>query len=130
MLRFIIDGYNLLNKIPRPENLTLRRQRQFLISFLESFKAGMSARNQVAVVFDGKSQFSFDPAPQGKIKVIFSRDEDADALIKRIVDDDKDVKSLVVVSDDKEIVRYARAQGADFEGIGEFLRRVNRANNE
>ena len=126
MLHFIIDGYNLLNKIPRFKTRPLRRQRESLIGFLEGFKAAISPRNQISVVFDGKSRFSFDHVPQTNVKVIFSRDEEADALIKRMVDEAGAVKSLVVVSDDRQITRYARAKGAGFEGSRQFLSRTHK----
>lgn len=53
-------------------------------------------------------------------KALFSQDESADDCIKRMLDEARDIKTYVVVSDDKDIVLYARALGAKVMSVKEF----------
>jgi hypothetical protein len=57
--------------------------------------------------------------------VIFS-DGSADDKIKLMVEEDQERRSCVVVSDDKEIVLYARALGARAMGVRAFTSKPGR----
>jgi predicted RNA-binding protein with PIN domain len=125
MLHFIIDGYNLINRIPRCKNLALYQQRKFLLSLLDCFKLTMSQRNKITVVFDGSSKVDLSHHSKGQVDVVFSKGQDADSLIKGMVDQARNVKSLVVVTDDKSIIYYARSKGTHLESTKSFLSAVS-----
>jgi predicted RNA-binding protein with PIN domain len=75
--------------------------------------------NQVTVVFDGHpDHFGF--TAQEEIRVIFSDGCSADDTIKRMVEEDRDPKNCVVVSDDKDIFIYARSLGARIMSVASF----------
>lgn len=121
MLHFIVDGYNLINKIPEFSNLLLIRQRKRLVSLLEDFKYKISSRNKITVVFDGKKEVYSKSSQETKIGVLFSKDEDADSLIKKMTDKAKYPNSLIVVTDDKELTAYIKSNGARHKSTQEFL---------
>ncbi|MBN2120003.1 MAG: NYN domain-containing protein [Candidatus Omnitrophica bacterium] len=126
MLHFIVDGYNLINKIPRIENTPLKERRDFLLSLLQGFKGTLSPRNKITVIFDGSSKISFKTGPSGSLAVLFSKNEDADSLIKRIIEQAKSPKSFVVVTDDRDIISYTRSRGAKGESTQAFLSRISK----
>lgn len=82
------------------------------------YKPQGNLANGVTVVFDGSQEFSGTQVIHG-MKVVFSRGQSADELIKRIVEE-YPKKSVVVVSDDKDIKLYVRALGASVLSVNDF----------
>ncbi|MCK5580228.1 MAG: NYN domain-containing protein [Candidatus Omnitrophica bacterium] len=117
---FIIDGYNVIKRIPELADRTLEDGRSSLIHFLEIHRPQGSLKNDVIVVFDGRSDV-WGPQKASFVKVFFTSDETADEKIKRMVDGHPNKKSVVVVTEDREIQYYVRASGAKVLGVYEFL---------
>ena len=122
----VIDGYNLIHRTPqlRPGSTrTLRESRDKLLNLLTWMMGGDSAR--FIVVFDGESGSGGRDGsiPGGRIDVRWSQPpENADLLIRRIVEDQMDrVDRLTVVTADLEVARHARAMGADISLSDLFL---------
>jgi hypothetical protein len=118
-LHFIIDGYNLVKhrsfKIPS----NIHDPRFALIQFLRTDKPCGSPKNRVTIVFDGYSgDFSLRDL---EFEVIFSCDSSADERIKKMMESSPSPKSLVVVSDDRQIRDFSRICGVASWGIEEFL---------
>jgi predicted RNA-binding protein with PIN domain len=61
------------------------------------------------------------PPQSPGIRVIFSYEETADDVIKRLVDDAPNVRSLVIITDDKAIRYYSRAAGAGIKSVKDFF---------
>jgi hypothetical protein len=118
-LHFIIDGYNLVKHrsfIPPPG---IRDSRFALIQFLRINKPCGSPKNKVTIIFDG---YSGDFSLSGlEFEVIFSCEDSADERIKKIMEKDPLPKSLIVISDDRQIRDFARLCGVVSLGIEEFL---------
>jgi len=85
--------------------------------------------NQVTVVFDGhpdhfgwKGTVPLSSRGQSPldIRVIFSDGCSADDQIKLMVEEDRDPKNCVVVSNDKDIFIYARSLGARVMSVEAF----------
>ncbi len=76
----------------------------------------------MTVVFDGKEEFSSFQSVHG-IKVIFSKGESADDVIRNIVEASPK-KKFVVVSNDKGIKFYVRALGAQVLSVQEFIGKI------
>jgi predicted RNA-binding protein with PIN domain len=74
----------------------------------------------VTIVFDGKEEF-FGSHASGHVRVFFSKGQSADDLIKKMVEQFGQKKSIVVVSNDKDITLYVRALGASVLSVKEFL---------
>lgn len=129
MLHFIVDGYNLINKIPEFKNLLLGSKRKRLVSLLEDFKYEISARNKITVVFDGKKDIYYRPTTDSKISVLFSKDEDADSLIKKMTDKAEHSNSLVIVTDDRALAKYVKSCGARHKSTHSFLEEIAKKKN-
>jgi len=149
-LQLILDGYNIIHsteyeaviaarKLPsvqqrrsdeRSEKLScqmpeliqaeLSDQRKLLIEWIDQKRPQGSLKNSVTVVFDGhKSVWSKrDEVP---IKVLFSQDQTADDVIKQLVEDAQQPKSIIVITDDRTLQYAVRALGAKVKSVKEFL---------
>ena len=122
-LRFIIDGYNLLNHPHlNLKGKTVSPARAILFLIRRNSLTG-SVKNKVTVVFDGYPPGGEDqPAEGDHERVVFSRVISADEKIKKIVEESAGRKEIVVVSDDKEIIFYIKSLGARAMGVEEFLK--------
>ncbi len=124
-LHYFIDGYNLIWAVENFGGGKLQDQREKLLKFLEAARPAGSAVNQVTVVFDGQEDVD-SPPWRGSVKVIFSKGEDADAVIKRSVDAMANGRNAVVVTDDRDIQKWVRASKAKVLSCKEFLREALR----
>jgi predicted RNA-binding protein with PIN domain len=122
-LHLLIDGYNVIRKIPCLAASSLEAEREALVRFIEERRPQGSSRNSVTVVFDGSEDVCGWPAMGGTVRVLFSRGESADDLIKRLIEQDAGVKEAVLVSDDMELVRFARHSGAQAWSVAMFAAR-------
>ncbi len=91
-----------------------------MLNWIDLTRPQGSVRNSVTVVFDGKDGF-FSSHGSASVKVIFSKGQSADDLIKEIVERSPLKKNWVVVSNDKEIKLYVRALGAQVLPVKEFV---------
>ena len=113
-LHLIIDGYNIIRQSKRLSALDQRDielGRHGLLHLLVPYK---KLRNhQITVVFDGRDALAYYAAQdqyQG-IRIRFSRaPELADDVIKELVT--KERERAVVVTSDRELMRFAQEKGA------------------
>lgn len=103
---------------------SLEDGRQALVGFIERQKPQGSARNQVTIVFDGKPGMYGFPVV-GEVSVVFTEYETADDLIKYKVDEARNKKEIVVVTDDKQLLLYVRALGAGVMAVDEFIKKAD-----
>jgi predicted RNA-binding protein with PIN domain len=120
VLYYIIDGYNLMHKIPGLINLELHQAREELLDLIKVYN--LCGKNKVTVVFDGRSDVV---APHHKTKfiVLFSEGESADSLIIRLASKMDNPKNVRVVTDDKSIARKIRQSDARHLSIANFLKK-------
>ena len=119
-LHYLIDGYNVIKQVSFLTSKKLQHGRDGLVNFIETYKPHGSSRNQVTIVFDGQDDV-VSPCLSGVIRVIFSKGCSADDVIKKKVEYAKNPKTIVVVSDDKEIKFYCRSIGAKVLAVKEFI---------
>ena len=100
MLLYLIDGYNLLYSSFREwiEKFGLENARQFLINFLRSYK------RKFIIVFDGREEYPSYPMEN----VIFTKGKSADEYIKNFIKNCENKDEIIVVSNDKSIINYAK----------------------
>ena len=122
-LHYLIDGYNVINKIDDLIDQNLETQRESFLSLIERKSPQGARRNKVTVVFDGQINVC-SPKRLGEIAVIFSKGETADDWIKRFVCDASNKKSIIVVTDDNEIRRAIRQEGAQICSANAFLSKI------
>jgi len=125
-LHYIIDGYNVVNKVSFLKNKGLREARDGLLNFIEINHPQGSSTNNITVVFDGREDV-FDFETKHNFGVVFTKGQSADDYIKDFVDKSTHKKSIIVVSEDKEVIFYCRPQGAKILTVGEFMGKPSKA---
>ncbi len=124
--RVVIDGYNLVYKLPELVRLLdseLERARDRLVEMLAEFGA---LRNvDVTVVFDGRG-LRFVPHGAGLragVEIIFSRtSQTADQEIANLLAHAENPRSWTVVSSDRSVALHARDYGAKAVSAESFAR--------
>lgn len=125
-LTYVIDGYNITNHPAFSRSLPPGNRGDHRIALLDLIRINKltgSNKNRVVVVFDGHPDQNSEGLGAGRlgIEVIFSRQKTADERIMKIVQESSNPKVLVVVSDDKEIRYFAKANRAKVMGVEEFV---------
>lgn len=115
MLVYIIDGFNVVHKIPHVKQSATPRED--LIKHIKKNKLTGSKNNKVIVVFDG----GFHDLGEKEFEVIFSGDRSADELIKQRLDKIKIKSEVIVVSDDKQIREFTIKARAKSYRVQAFL---------
>jgi len=119
MLYFIIDGYNLIKRNHKFDGDTLPKSRRKVLLFIRRYAD--LRKERFIVVFDGKEGVAYSHTENEGIKVKFSQAETADDYIKKIVSRHRHSNQLVVVSDDKDIVEFARRKRARIFSTRKFI---------
>jgi predicted RNA-binding protein with PIN domain len=125
-LHIIIDGYNLIRQSPRLSDLDrqdIQHGREALIDYLAAYRKVKG--HPITVVFDGTAAPHFSQRRDRRqgIEIRFSRSgEQADGVIKKMAAHEKE--KAVVVSSDREVARFAQAQGATALDSEEFEDRM------
>ncbi len=119
-LHYIIDGYNVIKNSFFSSAVNLNESRLSLIRFIEDKKPQGSLKNKVTIIFDGSPGVS-GPAINSICEVFFTKGESADEKIKRLVSASPNPRTVIVVTDDREIRLFIRAIGAHPLGTKEFL---------
>ncbi len=117
--RYLIDGNNLIWKIPRLAKLQKadkQAAREHLIPLLDRKFA--RSGTTVTVYFDG---FQDGELRSSKVKIKYSNDRSADGLIIEEIERSKNPRTLCVVSSDHEIQNLAKVCGAKIIKSEEFF---------
>ncbi|MBF0121892.1 MAG: NYN domain-containing protein [Candidatus Omnitrophica bacterium] len=117
---FLIDGYNVIRQISSLDDKSLEGGRAWLVRFIQDNGPQGSLRNPVTVVFDGQEGISFSDFPSG-VKVVFSRGESADDVIKRLIEESSTPRDIVLVTDDRDLLYFCRTLGAEIWSVDRFL---------
>jgi predicted RNA-binding protein with PIN domain len=126
---YIIDGYNLIHKIPKFKNAieqSLEYSRNLLISFLKMHQS--SKRVNITLVFDGDNVGYTEVPTQStkRLKIIYSNSpEKADPLIKRLILKVKNKKSLTLISADNDLINFCKTHGASVLSPEKFFYQAN-----
>lgn len=112
-----------MHQVPVLTLKTPEDQRYGLIRFIEQKKPQGSLKNKVTIVFDGRAGRGGRPE-SSVVEIIFSQDESADDRIKRMVEDAKHKKNIVVITDDRDIQYAVGASGAQVLGVKAFLAKM------
>ena len=126
--KFIIDGYNVLHQIESYKiklNNELESARRQLVHDLKIYRA--SKKVEILIVFDGSAEI---PIPtnrmsEGGVEIIFSRAPlKADPVIMKIIKSENRKKRITVVTNDREIIVYAKKAGSNRISPQEFYQRI------
>ena len=129
-LQYVIDAYNLINHPAfKPVSKSALSIQHALADFIRLNKLTGSKNNRLVLVFDGYPLPAEDIPRDNGLLCMFSRRQEADELIKKIVQDSASPKNIVVVSDDKEVQLTSRFFHAQICNVAEFIcgKRDNRS---
>ncbi|MCF7874884.1 MAG: NYN domain-containing protein [Candidatus Omnitrophica bacterium] len=122
MLQFIIDGYNLVHKIPEVKGSSTPCSD--LLTFIYKNKLTGSNNNEVWVIFDGgQPPYQIN---NFQYKIRFSSQESADDLIIKKIEGIDNRKQTVVVTDDRQLAYRARFLGARSISVDEFVSKTKK----
>lgn len=120
---YLVDGNNLMGQRVgwHRDKAGARRK---LLDQLARF--AQAKRVTVAVVFDGSPEQHFaDGASYRGVRVFYAeRGSNADERIKRLVENSRERRTLLVVTSDRALADYVRRCGAQVVRAGEFRRRM------
>jgi predicted RNA-binding protein with PIN domain len=123
---YLIDGNNFLGHI-FPGEIRNPRSRTLLISRLLAFQKVKKSR--IELVFDGPPDLDLAEKhfPQKKFFVHFpSPGQKADDIIKELISRPKDSRQFFVVTSDRELKDFAKANGAKTLSVKEFASRLKK----
>ena len=96
---------------------TFEKAREGLIKLIELRQPQGSFRNKITVVFDGKPGIW---NVRSSVEVIFTYEKSADERIKDAVEQARNKKEIVVVTNDREIQYAVRSSGAKVLSVEDF----------
>ena len=121
-LQYIVDAYNLINHPAfKPISKSVLNIQHALADFIRFNKLTGSKNNSCVLVFDGYPPPPEEIPRQNGLLCMFSRRQEADELIKKVVQDSDSPKNIVVVSDDKEVQLTSRFLHAQICSVEEFI---------
>lgn len=96
------------------------QNRKGLLDRLARFAAAKKIK--ISVAFDGAPEANFPDGSSYKMVKIFynRRGSNADERIKAIVDASKERRTLIVVTDDRQLASYVKKCGAVVQGCSQF----------
>ncbi len=108
-LHYILDGYNIIHAIPSLKRTLVHdaeSSREMLIHAAGQFCIAKKIR--CTIVFDGIAPDNFRKRPShAPIHVVYSSPLTADAKIKQLIEHSKNRPLLVIITSDREILRFA-----------------------
>ena len=131
---YILDGYNLIHRVPRWRkqlDISLERARESLLAYCRNWTTTRGDAWLFYVVFDGDCGITGGGTYGGRgIRVVYSRHgESADDRILKIIHENGDGFKYVVVSDDRYVFGNARRLEADIMSASEFSAVLDRHEN-
>lgn len=123
MKHYILDTFNVINKINLSKSLKKDAQTSVsvLIELIKNYQSKYSSYH-FTLVCDGRIDEPINLV--GKIKLVNSGNQSADALIKQIIDKTAVRTNIVVVSSDLEVYSYAKAHMCSVLTAENFLKLV------
>ncbi len=106
MKHYIIDGNNLIGKIPSINSKQAKNKqaaREALAFLLERFFA--LKKTSVTLHFDG---YESTPIKVSGIKIVYSLRREADQLIKSQIEKSANRKNIILVTSDNNLVEFGR----------------------
>ena len=131
-MKILIDGYNLIWAVPelrkkvlkKEQGINLEEGRKGLLHLLDLYQRG-HPKLDITIVFDAKEEiFPYSPSQPG-VRVLYSKGETADSLIKRTVEDEKKPQETLVVTSDKKLKGKVKEKGAQVIGSLSFFERIS-----
>ncbi len=118
MNTIIIDGNNLLHKIPSFKKSFTVNPDNTRRSLVEAVKVRVRIKSKIIFVFDGHSDDKMQ-------NVIYSGKQTADTVIRKYIEDNYNKDSIKVISSDNEITSLAKVCGCEISTSEKFWEDIN-----
>ncbi len=128
MNKYLIDAYNLIHAIPELKKYldeSLEAGREELLRYINNYLAGHNV--EIVVVFDGSEPpIAVDPPhPTKELTIRYSQAPfKADPMLKNLIRSEGHKKSVTLVTDDMDIVRFARMNHAKLLSTKAFFEMI------
>ncbi|MBK7629442.1 MAG: NYN domain-containing protein [Ignavibacteriales bacterium] len=125
MLSYIIDGNNLIGKIPLLKNLQNKDKqssREKLTYMLDRFF--ISKKANVTLHLDGHPNEKINSS---KMKIIYSENLSADERIKRQISYSKSPRNIIVITSDSNLAQFAKVCSATVISSEEFAAEIQKS---
>ncbi|MCF7796619.1 MAG: NYN domain-containing protein [Lentisphaeria bacterium] len=126
MKTFLIDGYNLLRRVPQYAEWEQQLTREHARDKVEDDLSGLTAVKDIRLilVWDGPPPGSKSSQRQkGILTIQYSGGRSADEILKQLLQ--KKGGELVLVSDDADIIKTAQLEGREFQTCQNFYKYVH-----
>ncbi|MEG8946234.1 NYN domain-containing protein [Rosettibacter firmus] len=123
MNHYIIDGNNLIGSIPELNEQHKKdklRSREDLVVILNNYFS--NKKFTVSLHFDG---FENIPLRLVKGKIYYSKNRQADELIRKEIDNAKSKRLLTIITSDLSLQEYAKVNGCNYMTSKEFYNMIN-----
>ena len=118
----IVDGYNVLMQMGLKEK-TLEEKRKHFLSILNKRHRIFGG---VMVVFDGKEEVDdFYRKENLDIRVVYTKNESADDCIKSMIQKNKNPKTIVLATDDREVKDFARMHDCQLISSQDLIHKIS-----
>ena len=118
MVHYIIDGNNVIGKVPelfKLQKSDKQRSREQLVYLLQRYFH--NKKINLTLHFDG---FANIPLPLSKGKIIYSENKTADSLIKENIERINNRKNIILVTSDNELKNFGKACGCTIVSSKDF----------
>lgn len=120
MRHFIIDGNNLIGKMPSVKSKDKNAEREKISFILERYFLNKKAK--VTLHFDGHKNL---PIKVSGIKIVYSDNLPADELIKKEIEKAPNMKNIVLISSDNNLKEFARVCSCGVKSSEDFINDLN-----
>lgn len=110
----IIDGNNLIHKIPELKNLFYKNPESAHLTLYEKVKLRIGRGEKLLLVFDGFGT--------GNKNIIYSGKLTADEIIRRLIEENYEKNAISVISSDNYIASLAKACGCEVINSESFFK--------
>jgi len=123
MLHYIIDGNNVIGKIPTLKKLQAKDRQMSREKLAFMFQRYFGKRNaKVSLHFDGHPK---DVIKISKVKITYSNNLTADEMIKKEIETSNNPRNLVVITSDSNLKDFARKCSCKIISSEEFSKQIN-----
>jgi len=117
-MTILIDGNNLIHKIPHLKKLFLKDMESAQLALIETIKSQKSKVDKIMIIFDGSGKIN-------KPEVIYSKEITADEVIRNKIENFTNSKLLKIVSSDHEIINFAKVCGCQVMRSEDFWKKLS-----
>lgn len=128
MLTYIIDGNNLIGKIPLLMNLQKKDRlasREKLVYMLD--RHFIKKKVNVTLHLDGHPANKINSS---KMKIIYSENQTADEKIKKQISQSKSPRNIIVVTSDSNLAQFAKVCSSTVVSSEQFSSEMSKTNSE